>query len=358
MPIPEVTPVLTDGVVVLRAPRSSDLPGAIERATEEPSSYGPEDITRWITFGIADAWADRSRLVFVIEYDGRYAGSVGLSPDQRGSASIHFGLSRWARGTGLASRAARLALDFAFDACGFHVVHWWATVANWPSRRIAWATGFREGPTIPSADGGNEWTAWIAPGDDRHPRHPWFDNPVLETERLRLRTWRDDELDRVATARTNAETAHFLPFLPQPFTAEHARFWLHDMSEQAAAGRRINWCVADRESDLALGNLTLYGLDKLAGRYGELGYWAHPDAQGRGVMAEAIQRAATWFLTEHHGHKLVIRTAATNTAARRVAERSGFQHVGTEREAFALGTGVADAQVTYDLLRTDLPATP
>ncbi|ONI72510.1 GNAT family N-acetyltransferase [Kribbella sp. ALI-6-A] len=345
-------------MVVLRAPRPSDLAGAIERATEEPGSFGPDDVTRWITYGIADAWADRSRLVFVVEYEGRYAGSVGLAPDERGSASIHFGLSRWARGAGVASRAVRLALDFAFGTCGFHLVHWWTPVGNWPSRRLAWATGFHLGPTLPSADGADEWTGWITPDDERRPRHPWFEIPVLESARIRLRSWQDDEIERITTARTNAATAHFLPFVPQPFTPEHARFWLHDMAEQAAAGQRINWCVADRGTDLALGNLTLFGLDKLAGRFGELGYWAHPEAQGRGLMAEAVRRAADWFFGRpddggHGGHKLVIRTAATNTAARRVAERGGFVHVGTEREAFALGSHVADDQVIYDLLGTD-----
>jgi RimJ/RimL family protein N-acetyltransferase len=120
-------------------------------------------------------------------------------------------------------------------------------------------------------------------------------NPVLETSRLRLRTWRDDEVDRITTARTNQATAHFLPFIPQPFTAEDARFWLKDMAEQAAAGLRFNWCVADRSTDVALGNVTLYNLATRID--GELGYWAHPDAQGRGLMAEALRRVADWYFS-------------------------------------------------------------
>jgi RimJ/RimL family protein N-acetyltransferase len=360
--IPAKTPVLTDSVVILRAPRPSDVPGATERAAEEPDgSFAADDATRWITFGIADAWANQSHLVFVIEHKGRYAGTVGLTPDQRGGASIHYGLSGWARRAGLASRAVRLALEFAFETCGFHLVRWAATAGNWPSRRVAWSTGFHIGPTLPTAEGVDEWTGWITPGDERQSRRPWLENPLLETSRLRLRTWRDDEIDRITTARTNAGAAHFLPFIPQPFTADQARVWLNDMAEQAAVGQRINWCVADRETDLALGNLTLYGLEKEAGRFGELGYWAHLEAQGRGLMAEAVRRAADWFLSTPDdggsgGHKLAIRTAATNTPARRVAERSGFLHVGTERQIFALGSGVVDDLVTYDLLRTERPA--
>lgn len=175
---------------------------------------------------------------------------------------------------------------------------------------------------------------------------------MLETDRLRLRSWRDDEVGRITTARTNQATAHFLPFVPQPFTAEDARFWLKDMAEQAAAGVRFNWCLADRASDVALGNLTLFNLRDGAG---ELGYWLHPEAQGRGLTAEAVQRVAQWFFApapEGFGYRrLVIRTAGTNVAARRSAEAAGFRHAGTERQAFSLRSGVLDDRVTYELLR-------
>ncbi|WBQ07010.1 GNAT family N-acetyltransferase [Kribbella sp. CA-293567] len=185
-----------------------------------------------------------------------------------------------------------------------------------------------------------------------------FENPVLETERLRLRTWRADELDRITTARTNQATAHFLPFIPQPFTAEDARFWLGDLAEQAAAGLRFNWCVADRASDVALGNLTLFNLGEGGG---ELGFWAHPDAQGRGVVAEAVRRVSVWFFGSpadggFGGRRLAIRTAATNRAARRVAESAGFREDGIEREAFWLGSGVCDDRVSYELVKSDQSA--
>lgn len=177
-----------------------------------------------------------------------------------------------------------------------------------------------------------------------------FEHPVLETSRLRLRLWRQDELDRICTARTNQATAHFLPFIPQPFTAGDARFWLKDMAEQAAAERRFNWCVADHETDQGLGNVTLFNLDTDV----ELGYWLHPDAQGRGVMAEAIQQVAEWYFARFAGPRIVIRTAATNRAARRTAEKAGFRLVGIEPAAFPIATHVDDRAV-YDLLAPNSP---
>jgi RimJ/RimL family protein N-acetyltransferase len=263
----------------------------------------------------------------------------------------------------VASRSVRLLLEFGFGTCGFHVVHWWARVGNWPSRRVAWATGFRFGETIPGLAEENgrrvdAWTGWIGPSDPRKPRRPWLEHPVLETARLRLRLWRGDEIPRITTGRTNQATAHFLPFVPQPFTAEDARFWLRDLAEQAASGLRYNWCMADGETDLGLGNLTLFNLRP--GRDGEIGFWLHPDAQGRGVMAEAIEGMARWYFAPEKddglgGHRLVIRTAAGNQAARRTAEELRFQLAGTERQAFPLGDGTVDDRVTYDLLATDFP---
>jgi RimJ/RimL family protein N-acetyltransferase len=163
---------------------------------------------------------------------------------------------------------------------------------------------------------------------------------------------------RISAARTNQATAHFLPFIPQPFTVEDARFWLRDLAEQAAAGTRFNWCVADAGTDQGLGNLTMFGIH-VSGevRDAEIGYWMHPEAQGGGVMAEAIRRVAQWYFAPESddgfgGRRIFIRTAASNTAARRTAEKAGFQHVGTERAAFQLATHVDD-KVTYDLLITD-----
>ena len=348
--------------MTLRAPRPDDVQGQIDRNREDPDR-DDEDARRWITVGITEAWSAGWRLAFVVEYQGRYAGTASLKPDSDGNARLTYGLSEWARGAGVASRAVRLLLEFGFGTCGFRVVHWWAKVGNWPSRRVAWATGFRLGDTIPglAKEGGrpiDAWTGWIGPTDPRTPRRPWYVIPVLETPRLRLRPWREDEIPRITAARTNDATARFLPFIPQPFSADNARFWLDDMAEQAAAGKRFNWCIADAETDLGLGNLTLFNIYRDPIGDGEIGYWAHPDAQGRGVMTEAIQRMCQWYFEPEDegglgGRKLVIRTAATNQAARRVAEKAGFQHVGTERAAFPLAGDALDDSVTYDLLASD-----
>jgi len=46
------------------------------------------------------------------------------------------------------SRALRLCLRWGFDVGQFDVVQWKAEVGNWPSRRVAWACGFRVEGTV------------------------------------------------------------------------------------------------------------------------------------------------------------------------------------------------------------------
>jgi RimJ/RimL family protein N-acetyltransferase len=169
---------------------------------------------------------------------------------------------------------------------------------------------------------------------------------LLTSDRLRLRPWREDEAERISTARTNQATAHFLPFIPQPFTVADVRFWLGDLAEQAAAGTRFNWCVAEAETDLGLGNLTLFRMEQGGG---ELGYWLHPDAQGRGVIVEALELVTHWFFAPdgRGGQRLAIKTASTNRAARRTAELAGFRLLRTEPDMYALANG-RDALVVYE----------
>lgn len=116
------------------------------------------------------------------------------------------------------------------------------------------------------------------------------------------------------------------------------------MAEQRAAGTRYNWCIADLETDLGLGNLTLF---RLHNHTGELGYWLHPEAQGRGLITEALTRVTQWFFDEYAGHQLLIKTASTNQAARRTAERAGFNLLRSEPDKYNLATG-PDALAVYE----------
>ena len=151
---PDNVPVLSDGVVTLRAHCVADTDAIYEqcvdpdmqRWTRVPSGYTREDAAGFMKRA-AEQWNDPTGpRQWAIEWlDGdrpRFAGSLDLRPGAGpDTASIGFGLHPAARGRGLMARAVRLAARHAFERgpWGSPVsrLHWAAVVGNWASRRVA-----------------------------------------------------------------------------------------------------------------------------------------------------------------------------------------------------------------------------
>jgi RimJ/RimL family protein N-acetyltransferase len=364
MRFPQDVPVLGDGGVTLRAHRMDDVDAVAEQGrdpqmaawTTVPHPYGRDDAVDWVGTRVPQGWTDGSNLGFAIEHKGGFAGSVDLRPHSAVEAEIGFGLHPDHRGQGVMHAALNLILDWGFAQRGFCVVTWRAFVGNWASRRVAWATGFHFGPTVPRlllhrGQVRDAWLGWIGAGDARRPTSRWLEPPALETDGLRLRAWREDDADRLAEASHDRRLRRFIPHSPLPHAREDAPAYLLRIRQMASEGTRMSWCVADKDTDEALGNVALF--DFAADRSAQVGYWSHPSARGRGVLSRATRLVADWALTPAPRgfglRRLYLLSAVSNTASRRVAEQSGFVHVGTERSAAPVGGGYDDNAV-YDRL--------
>jgi RimJ/RimL family protein N-acetyltransferase len=86
---------------------------------------------------------------------------------------------------------------------------------------------------------------------------------------------------------------------------------------------------------------------------GEIGYWMHPAARGRGLMTEAVRMVVRHALDPEglDRRRLVLYAAADNPASNAVAIAAGYQHYGTQRAAERLGDGSYDDLHGYELLR-------
>ncbi|MGH3354747.1 MAG: GNAT family N-acetyltransferase [Nocardioidaceae bacterium] len=373
MRFPDDVPVLSDDVVTLRAHTAADLERIVEQCndpesvawTTVPAPYGPEDAVEWVGTTIPAGWSTGADLCFAVDHGGQFVGSVNLRPRNGAEAEVGFGLHPAARGKGVMRRAVDLLLDWGFERQGLSVVSWRANAGNWASRRVAWAVGFHFGPTIPRAlqqrgERYDAWTGWIAAGDSRKPKERWFDVPVLETDRLRLRGWRTDDGERLVQAANDERLRRFIPQTPLPLDLAGVPAYLLRVDLATAQGARLAWCVADRQTDRALGNVAIFDFEGPEGAEGaQLGYWAHPDARGSGVLSQAARVVADWALTATPDglglRRLYLLSAVSNTASRRVAEQAGFTHVGTERAAATVVDGGFDDNALYDRLATDRP---
>jgi RimJ/RimL family protein N-acetyltransferase len=256
--------------------------------------------------------------------------------------------------------AVGLLLDYGFSVLGLETVIWMANVGNVASRRVAWKAGFTFGGTIRRwlPQRGEYLDGWIADlhrSDSREPKSAWFDVPVIEGGRSRLRPLRHDDVPRVVQASADERSQYWLSFLPHPYTEQDARDFVDRCSTNAFSGTGLTWAVADPRSDELLGTLGLPHGDRLSW---EIGYLAHPDARGRGVMREAVGLATRHLFvgTEDGGlgaARAYIRAAADNTASQYVALANGFTQYGRERRSATLRDGAFTDLVLFDLLASE-----
>lgn len=134
--------------------------------------------------------------------------------------------------------------------------------------------------------------------------------------------------------------------MPRPFTVESAVEAIQDATILAARGRRYTWAVADPATDLLMGQVVLAGLDLHRGTSGEIGYWLHPDARGKGLMVQVVHALVDHATVALDVDRMWLITPVSNIASNAIAARTGFTHVGTQRGLVPLGDGsFADGNV-------------
>lgn len=360
MPFPRDVPRLSDGVVTLRAHRPDDVPRMVEqcrdpgsvRWTTVPSPYTHADAAGFLGELVPRAWDTGTAAYLAAEHEGRFVGTIDLRFADDGTAEVGFGLHPDARGRGVGRRMLTLALDWGFAERGLAVVRWRAERGNWASRRVAWATGFSFGPTVPGlliqrGERRDAWTGWLGRDDDRVPTTRWLDPVVLERDGVRLRPWRAADGPTLVEAAHDPVLRDGIPGSPLPVAVDEVEDYLLRVHEATAEGRRVAWCVTDAATDEVLGNVAVFGFDDGSA---EVGYWAHPRGRGRGAMATAVRLAA-----DHAGDALGVRrldllTAASNDRSRRLAERVGFRLVGVESASAPATDGGWQDTARYELV--------
>lgn len=362
-------PVLSDGVVTLRAHELSDVDHAVAqcvdpesiRWTTVPVPYERAHAETFVAVDMPEGWRTRKEFGFAIEAahpDGvrRFSGSVSLRPMGYGMAELAFGLHPAVRGQGVCSRAVKLLLDWGFQQPDIDVVVWFAYVGNWSSWRVAWANGFTFHGTIPKflpqrGERRDTWQGTLRAEDTREPKHKWNVPPVLESDRLRLRPQREEDGPRYGDLLADERSRRFAGRGSGVNTAPSPEFVIHRAHESNAKGERFDWAIADGGTDEFIGQIQLFHLGGMDATSADCGYSVHPSRRGQGVVTEALRMVVEWAFRHKDEGGLGLRLlglgiSTTNSASRHAAEKAGFAHSATLPEYFPAGeTGFTDEAI-------------
>ncbi|HEY2053192.1 MAG TPA: GNAT family protein [Solirubrobacterales bacterium] len=155
----------------------------------------------------------------------------------------------------------------------------------------------------------------------------------IRTERLLLRRFRTDDLDRLTAIKSLPEVARFLYWEPEsraevePLLARRIGATRLELDDDA-----VTLAVERREDGLLLGDVTTF-LRSVAHRQVEVGYVFHPDAGGKGYATEATRALVDLAFDDLSAHRVFARTDARNTASAALLQRLGMRQEAHFREA-------------------------
>ena len=171
--------------------------------------------------------------------------------------------------------------------------------------------------------------------------------PVLETNRIRLRPYRADDVEAMFALYSDPRVMRYWSF-PAWVELAQARTYLNRALAGMDSGEIFPWAVADLESDRLIGALTLFSLHAEQLR-AEVGYSLSPDFQGRGLAAEALRCGLSHAFDALGLVRVEADIDPRNEPSWRLLEKIGFAREGLLRKRWRVNGEICDTAF-YGLL--------
>jgi RimJ/RimL family protein N-acetyltransferase len=147
----------------------------------------------------------------------------------------------------------------------------------------------------------------------------------IETPRLYLRPFTDDDLDDLFEYTSREDVTRYLPWDVR--TRQQTQEVLQDKKRRTSLKElndTYNLAVILQENGKLIGELLLF-LRSLESRQGELGYVFNPNFHGRGYATEAAQFVLQLGFETFNFHRIYARCDLRNTASWKLMERLGMR---------------------------------
>ncbi len=149
--------------------------------------------------------------------------------------------------------------------------------------------------------------------------------PILETERLILRTWNDDDLENYYQINQDQKVTEFLLVTP---TMEQVKEFMHGMNEQYKELNYTLFAAVEKSSHALIGFIGL-NPPKWESHFTpcvEIGWRLGSKYWGMGYATEGAEAVLAYGFDQCHLNEIVSFTVHENIRSRRVMEKLSMEH--------------------------------
>lgn len=176
----------------------------------------------------------------------------------------------------------------------------------------------------------------------------------LETERLILRDYREDDFDEYYRLKTDSKTMYYLQDI-QLFTKEEGyKDFNKVLGDMSKADRKFYFLHTElKDSHEQVGSVGYTVVDDTpVGKIVGAGYFIYPRFWGKGYTTEAFRRVLEFAFTENNVYRVSTGCLAENKGSERVMQKCGLikeaEHIDYEWH-----DGKMKTRLEYRLLRSE-----
>lgn len=177
--------------------------------------------------------------------------------------------------------------------------------------------------------------------------------PIITFDHYQIRTLTEADLlpffNMVERNRSRLET-YFVGTASRTKTLEATKLFLKDIAERTAARNYFPYIIKDIKDNSFAGFIDLKNVDWNVPKT-EMGCYMDKDYAGSGITKKAFGLFCDYCFDELHFAKLFLRTHESNTAARKLAEATGFEIEGVLRKDYKTTAGELVDLIYYGKLR-------
>lgn len=151
---------------------------------------------------------------------------------------------------------------------------------------------------------------------------------VIETARLRIRSYRDDDLADLLALAGNWEVARWIGTIPHPYTESDGHEWIALVQDNHATGQARRFAIALKETDRLIGGVGLDGTTGDGSEEPALGYWLGQPYWGNGYAREAAAAVIDYGFQTLGLETIRAYTDPGNAASQKVLLYCGLQNAG------------------------------